>query len=255
MIQRAVKKYFTYLFFIIVTCICISAQSQGLTEYVDIARSGDSKKTEKELNKNLNGINSFQTSSFLSSSQPPLVQSHFDKHIPPAIQSTPKPDSLLITNPKSYATEEKANSIVETAGYTTNKLPGITVSNHQHYETNFDADIPPLSLEETRRNIRPAPKEKDLLQSYQRTPNAIGNIPQPFVQDKRKSPAGLTPPASVNKSHRSLPRRACLVHLQEQYHLDHNLLPQPRATKYLVKVRTEIEPGRYMAKLELHCSK
>ena len=183
------------------------------------------------------------------------MQSHFDKHIPPAIQSTPKPDSLLVTNPKSYATEEKSNSIVETAGYTINKLPGVTVSNHQHYETKFDVDIPPLSLEETRKNIRPAPKEKDLLQSYQRAPNAIENIPQPFVQDKRKSPAGLTLPASVNKSHRSLPRRACLVHLQEQYHLDHNLLPQPRATKYLVKVRTEIEPGRYMAKLELHCSK
>lgn len=104
-------------------------------------------------------------------------------------------------------------------------------------------------------------KEDDvdsILQSYQKTqitPTAIGNVLQPLVQDKTKPPAKTVPSSSVNKSHRSLPRRACLVYLNDQYHLDHDLLSQPRATKFLVKVRTEISPGRYMAKLELHCSR
>ena len=113
-----------------------------------------------------------------------------------------------------------------------------------------------------RKNVRPVPKEKDvdsLLQSYQKSQInstvTTGNIPPLLVRDKTKPSAKTVPSLSVNKSHRSLPRRTCLVHLKEQYHLDHNLLSQPRATKYLVKVRTEIVPGCYMAKLELHCSR
>ena len=94
-------------------------------------------------------------------------------------------------------------------------------------------------------------------QSYQKpqlTPVQLNNTLQPPKQDKTKPPAKTVPSTNVDKAYRSLPRRACLVHLKEQYNLDHDLLSQPRATKYLVKVRTEISPGRYMAKLELHCS-
>ena len=91
-------------------------------------------------------------------------------------------------------------------------------------------------------------------QKTQRTPTAVRNTSQPHVQDKTKSPSKTVPSSSVNKSHKSLPRRACLVHHKEQYHLDNNLLSQPKATKFLVKVRTEISPGRFMAKLELQCS-
>ena len=46
-----------------------------------------------------------------------------------------------------------------------------------------------------------------------------------------------------------------MVYNKEQYNLDSKLLSLPRATKYLVKVRTEISPGRFMAKLELHCAR
>ena len=74
----------------------------------------------------------------------------------------------------------------------------------------------------------------------------MGNI---SPQDNVKSPAQTVPSSSVSKSHKSLPYRACLVHHKEQYHLDKNLLSQPRATKYLVKVRTEVSSGRHMAKL------
>ena len=86
-------------------------------------------------------------------------------------------------------------------------------------------DVPPLSMKETRKNVRAVFKEDDvdsILQSYQKpqiTPTAIGNV-LPLVQDKTKPPAKTVPSSSVNKSHRSLPRRACLVYLHEQYRLD-----------------------------------
>ena len=92
------------------------------------------------------------------------------------------------------------------------------------------------------------------LQSYQKAQMIPGNT-LPLVQDKTKLPEKKSLSLSDNESHQSLSRRACLVHLNEQYQIDHYLLSQPRATKFLVKVRTEISPGRYMTKLELHCSR
>ena len=53
----------------------------------------------------------------------------------------------------------------------------------------------------------------------------------------------------------SFPCKACLMYKNDQYSLDPKLLSLPRATKYLVKVRTEISPGCFMAKLELHCAR
>ena len=114
------------------------------------------------------------------------------------------------------------------------KFPVATGSHDQYYKTNFDVD--------------------SIQQSYQNNQIIPGNT-LPLVQDKTKPQAKTALPLSVNKSHKSLPRRACLVYLNDQYRLDHDLLSQPRATKFLVKVRTEISPGRYMAKLELHCSR
>ena len=118
------------------------------------------------------------------------------------------------------------NEIEKTIGYTTENLPEATASTSQHYETNFDADVP-LSVEESRKNTRVIFKEKDI----------------DLIQSSQKS----TPTGNV--------QRACLVYHGEQYHLDNNLLSQPTATKYFVKVKTEISPGRYMAKLELQCSR
>ena len=217
------------------------------TEICDVYRSIGKEQAKKQMNKNLHESNCGNTenSGLLGSSNQSITISKVTtKHLPPALETNSKPDLSL-----------------ETTDYTTNKLPGATVSHDQHYETNFDEDTPPISKEETRKNVRPVPKEKDvdsLLKSYQNaqvTPTAMQNTSQPHVQDKIKPPSKIVPSSSVNKSHKSLPRRACLVHHKEQYHLDNNLLSQPRATKYLVKVRTEISPGRYMAKLELQCSR
>ena len=218
------------------------------TEIYDVFRSIGNERTKKQMDKNLHE-NYRENSSLLGSSNHSLATSTVTtKHLPPA-------------KPPALEAEPKPHLSLQTDGYVTNKLPGATASHDQHYETKFDEDTPPLSMEETRKNVRPVPKEKDvdsLLQSYQktqRTPNAVWNTSQPHVQDKTKSPSKTVPSSSVNKSHKSLPRRACLVHHKEQYHLDNNLLSQPKATKFLVKVRTEISPGRFMAKLELQCSR
>jgi len=249
---------------------CIKAvthvQQLSSTEICDLFRSINKKHAEKEMNKNLH-VSNFEASGLLGSDTQVLAKSttpNVTKHLPPAVKAVPpKVDSSLIQQSCSY-TEPNAScsDVTPTTGYTTSKLPGATASLDQHYETNFDEDMPLLSTEETRKNVRPVPKEKDvdsLLQSYQKgqinSTATTGNIPPLLIQNKTKPSAKTVPSLSVNKSHRSLPRRTCLVHLKEQYHLDHNLLSQPRATKYLVKVRTEISPGRYMAKLELCCSR
>ena len=230
-----------------VEAVTHDVQQMWSTEICDVYRSIGKEQAKKQMEKNLHESNRGNTenSGLLGSNNNSLATSKVTtKHLPPALETKSKPDLSL-----------------QTTGYTTNKLPGATISHDQHYETNFDEDTPPISKEETRKNVRPVPKEKDvdfLLQSYQNaqvTPTAMQNTSQPHVQDKTKPSSKIVPSSSVNKSHKSLPRRACLVHHKEQYHLDNNLLSQPRATKYLVKVRTEISPGRYMAKLELQCSR
>ena len=239
-------------------CVEAQATSGSYVEDISIFRSFGDKKAEKELNRNLHKNNEAETSGFLHSSNSQHLSPVTTKHLSPTLEAAPKAD--LLEQQKNSDTKQNAASN-ETTSYATSTLPGATVSHDQHYETNFDMDVPPLSMEETRKNVRAVFKEDDvdsILQSYQKpqiTPTAIGNVLQPLVQDKTKPPAKTVPSSSVNKSHRSLPRRACLVYLQDQYRLDHDLLSQPRATKFLVKVRTEISPGRYMAKLELHCSR
>ena len=175
----------------------------------------------KEFGRKINEPISFSAQMhFVSRSQSPVPLTHTNLHTPSRLSDQ---DVLISVQPTSVS-------------YTTNRAPVTTGSHGQCYENYADS----------------------ILQSYHKaqiTPTAIGNVLQPLVQDKTKPPAKTVPSSSVNKSHRSFPHRACLVHLKEQYHLDHDLLLQPRATKYLVKVRTEISPGRYMAKLELHCSR
>ena len=207
----------------------------------DYERAAKRKEAQKKLNTNLYAFNQSQTETsglvaIGSSYQPPVVEGN----------------AFLPTLPESPVLSKAVE-------VTTDKLPRVTASRHHYYETN---DAPVLSKEETRKNVRPVPKEKDvgsILESYQKaqiTPTTVGYTAPPVVQTKTKPPPAKTVPSSSgSKSHKSLPRRSCLVYLKEQYHLDVDLLAQPRATKYLVKVRTEISPGRYMAKLELHCSR
>jgi len=225
---------------------CIEAVTHDVLS-TEIFRSIGKDKAKKELDKNLheNDHRISENSGLLSSSNRSLATSKVKaKYLPPALENGYKQDLSC-----------------QTSGYVTSELPGATASLDLRYDTNFDEDAPPLSLEEARKNVRPVPKEKDvdsLLQSYQMTSTAVGNrVQQPYMQDKAKAPVKTAPSsiANVNKSHRLLPRRACLVYHNEQYHLDTKLLSQPKATKYLLKVRTEISPGRYMARLELHCSR
>ncbi|XP_065920931.1 uncharacterized protein [Dysidea avara] len=78
-------------------------------------------------------------------------------------------------------------------------------------------------------------------------------VPMPPDSFAIPHPVPHTSRPHVDKLQR-FPRKACVVHKYEQYSLDPKLLSLPKATKYLVKVRTEISPGRFMAKLELHCA-
>ena len=224
---------------------------------ISTERSAGQKKAKQQLQSNLYGFNQSQTetSGLLGSSNQPPAQTDGASGLPITLE--PSKSSLDKTD--GLKAESKAVN-VDITTYATDTLPGATGSHDQHYETDFGGNVF-TSREETRKNVRPVFKEDDvdsILQSYHKaqiTPTAITNVLQPLIQDRTKPPAKTVPSSNVDKSHRSLPRRACLVHLKEQYHLDHDLLSQPRATKYLVKVRTEISPGRYMAKLELHCSR
>ena len=225
---------------------CTDSHTCSFTLLISIVRSTGKKKAKQELTSKLYGFNQSQTEVSV-----PLGSSDQSK-----AKSIPE-GSAYLPAPAGLKAESRA---VDTTTYSTSKLPGATASHDLQYETNFGENIP-ISREETRKNVRPVPKEKDvdsLIQSYQKnqiTATATGNISSQFVQDKVNPPAQTVPSSSVNKSQKSLPRRACLVHHKEQYHLDNNLLSQPKATKYLVKVRTEISPGRFMAKLELQCSR
>ena len=82
------------------------------------------------------------------------------------------------------------------------------------------------------------------------------------IHARTRSPQPETVPTAPTTSVRphpvpnvSKPRKACFVYGNEQYSLDAKLLSLPRATKYLVKERTKISPGRFMAKLALHCAR
>ena len=237
------------------TIECVEAETRSVLYVgdIDTFRSLDNKKAEKELNKNLPKSNETETSMHSASNQ------NFSSVAKNLSSSEPAPKG----SPGENKNSKQAVFGIEPTSFATNILPSATASHDLHYETNFDESMTPLSMEEARKNVRSVPKEKDvdsILQSYQKTevtPYAIGKIPQPYVQDRTlKSPAKIVPSiANVNKSYRLLPCRACLVYLKDQYHLDTNLLSQPKATKYLIKVRTEITPGRYMARLELQCSR
>ena len=238
------------------TSNCTSSHTYSYKLPTAPERSINGKSTKQEMKSKFNEVNQSQTeTSGLLGSPKAVVPDGAAAYLPTNLE--PSKSSLDKTN--GLNTKSKA---ANTTTYATDKLPGATGSHSQHYETDFGNNIP-ISKEESRKNVRPVRKEKDVdsfLQSYKKDkvtpgPTAMVNILPHFEQDKTQPPAKTLPSSSVNKSHRSLPRKACVVYLKEQYHLDHNLLSQPRATKYLIKVRTEISPGRYMAKLELHCSR
>ena len=123
---------------------------------------------------------------------------------------------------------------VDLSGHNQNAV----LSECQYYKAKFEENVLPSPKEESRNNdATPLFKGKYALQQSCDKSTTTGNIPHGTAESSTTIP--------------SLPRRACLVHHSKQYPLDHNLLSQPRVTKYFVKERTEICPGHYMAKLKL----
>jgi len=171
------------------------------------------------------------------------------KHLPPSLGAATA--GVGVTN-DPLTVQDQAS---EATGYTTSTLPGATGSHSQNYGTDFDKDQP-LSREE-RNHMRTGHKAGSL-QSHQNLLTSTKKL-QSLQHKTTTASKQLSKPAvtlsTSNKPKGTFPRRACLVYNKEQYPLDRHLLSQPLATKYLVKVRTEISPGRFMAKLDLHCAR
>ena len=243
-----------------ITCNCVE-ECYKQVNIDSVFRSHDHKQAKKELNQNLQeNVASFTEEKLAGSSSqstaPPRSSS--SKYLPPDLEAaTP----LVGATNDGLTEQHQAADLIGATGYTTNVLPVATASLSQHYGTDFDGDQP-LSKEERRKDVRVVPKEKDvdsILESHHKrtSKKTLPSEPQASAKPSAK------PRISSNADKRSanadrpprFPRRACVVHKDEQYKLDAKLLSLPRATKYLVKVRTEISPGRFMAKLVLHCAR
>jgi len=163
-----------------------------------------------------------------------------------------------------------SNDFVEATGYSDNALvvsqyhgtegdsdQKLTVTSNvteATYGADFDAEFPP-SKEEKRKDVKVVPQEKDIESLHKsHRKDKVSSKKKPLSGLQAKSSAKLGASSIVHRPPR-FPRRACVVHKDEQYSLDAKLLPLPRATKYLVKRREEISLGRFMAKLVLHCAR
>ena len=242
------------------TCTCVEEHSECVVIYYSITRSQDKKQANKEIHKNLQaGALPFTEEKLAgSSSQQPVppqssTTNTSTKHLPPSLEvATP----VLGATNDSLTGQDQTGGLTEATGYTTSSLPGATVSHFQHYGADFDKDQP-LSREERRKDVQVVSKEKDvdtILESHRKDQISSSKKLSSELQATAKPSAKPRTSANVDRPPR-FPRKACVVHKNEQYSLDPKLLSLPRATKYLVKVRTEISPGRFMAKLELHCAR
>ena len=156
------------------------------------------------------------------------------------------------------ATEPRNNAVSDNqATYIIGELPQAGPIHENSYDIGSEVS-PPLAEEETRKNVRAITNESDvdsIISQYtnaQVPPAAANNYLTANMQDRTTQRVKTLLRISGQK--KSLPRHACLVHSKEQYRLDKNLLKQPQASMYLVKERTEISPGRFMAKLILRNS-
>jgi len=244
-------EYFLY------TCMCVEEQHAEcvVRSYISITRSLDNKQAKKEINKNLQaGAVPFTEEKLASSQSPiPTQTSTSTKHLPPNLEAA-TPGVGATNDPLTV--QDQASGLTEATGYTTSTLPDATGSHSQHYGTDFDKDQP-LSREERRKDLKVVPKEKDvdtILESHHKNQTESQKKLSTELQATAKPSTKPKTFSNVDRPPR-LPRRACIAYKSEQYSLDPKLLSLPKATKYLVKVRTEISPGCFMAKLELHCSR
>ncbi|XP_065919477.1 uncharacterized protein [Dysidea avara] len=224
-------------------------------------RATNNQQVKDEMGRSLQGNTpaSFTEKGLLGASSLPLAKTNkanSHKHLPPNIQA--ESQTQLDIRPGNVAadlnSQQLTSNVVGATGYTIDRLPDVPPTLHQYYGTDFDAEKP-LSKEEKRKDVQVVPKEKDvdtILQSHHKDETASKKLSSELQATAKPSTKPRTS-ANVDRPPR-FPRKACVVYKNEQYSLDPKLLPLPRATKYLVKVRTEISPGRFMAKLELHCA-
>ena len=223
-------------------------------------RATNNQQVKKEMGNLLQG----NTATGFVATSPPLAKSsttNSHKHLPPNIQVVSQ--TKLNTRPgnvtadlQSDADQHLTSNVVGATGYTIDRLPDVPATLHQYYGTDFGAEKP-LSKEEKRKDVQVVPKEKDvdsILESHHKDEASSKKKLSSELQATAKPSAKPRTSANVDRPPR-FPRKACVVYKNEQYSLDPKLLSLPRATKYLVKVRTEISPGRFMAKLELHCAR
>ena len=219
--------------------------SKNVSSYRSISKE----KAESEMDKKLREQ---ENSSHLQQATKSIAKG-VGKYLPPAAEMA------KIQNPVSLPEQDLTT---EATSYTTSTLLGATGSHARQYATSFDKHQPPP--EEERRKHKSIDHQDDSTLYGQSHPQILKNqltstsklLPQQhkttlFDKQSSKPTASLTP----NKPKGTFPRRACLVYNNDQYPLDRHLLSQPLATKYLVKVRTEISPGCFMAKLDLHCAR
>ena len=224
-------------------CYCIGENQMNIYIVNALLRSENKKQSTQKIDRNLYSKEpaNFTNESLLPLSSQPMAMAIGYKHIPPNLESTAYTTHL----PKPHNLNQQ--QIVNSPGSTVHSTSIIPVAPPSH-KKNSGREITPLNRE-TRKDVKENTKEiKHLEQSLSTNPqNTAKKATATFFTEYREP--------QNNKPQKSFPRRACVVYNKEQYSLDPKLLSLPRATKYLVKKRTEISPGRYMAKLELHCAR
>ena len=219
----------------------------------DVTRSHDMVQSKKQMESNTNGVkvSKSEDGACHSNNPPPTRQSGVtasNKHLPSA--STAPPETTGTSQQNDCSNDKDAGHC---SGYTTATLPGATVSLQQNYGIEFDKEQP-VSEEEKRKNILP-PSDKKADYFIEALHKDQLSVPgEPLLQSQKTLAKSNSNTSFVDRPPR-FPRRACVVYKDEQYSLDAKLLSLPASTKYLLKERKEICPGRYVAKLELHSAR
>ena len=125
-------------------------------------------------------------------------------------------------------------------------LPGAGPQYDYLYDTKFEEDVP-VSYEEVKQktNIKTTFQQHEIEQRSHKPRKSHHNTQQP-----QHVPAKST--TGVVKTKSTLPKRCCIVIGDKQFPLDSNLLAHPHMDHYFVKDRTEIKPGHFLARLNLH---
>ena len=113
------------------------------------------------------------------------------------------------------------------------------------YDTKFEEDVSVSCEEKKLRTNTKATSQYEIEEQSEkpRKPHFNTQWPQ---HEPAKSTSG------VMRTKTTFPKRSCIVTGDKQFPLDSNLLAHPHMDHYFVKDRTEIKPGHFLAKLNLH---